>query len=670
MLYRYSLDSCPHCNAPNWTSNDMGYDPRDWIYDCETYPMVFTMSALHASTGEIKRFEISYRQDDRLALQCYLYDMNMNNHRMIGFNNVGFDYPILHEFINSGYQWRAHQLYTKAQSIIDTPWSNRFDNIIWDHDRYIEQLDLFLIHHFDNSARSTSLKQLEFAMRSENIQDLPYKPGSFLQPHEVDHLIEYNDNDVFETFEFYKHSIEMIEFREGLTEKYDKSFMNHNDAKIGKDITILKLGDDLCFHYENGKKKPNQTHHPTMDLQQAIFPYIQFKQQEFDRIKLWLSHQVITETKGVFKDLNCTVDGLKYVFGLGGLHASVPGQTLHSNHEYVIIDVDVTAFYPSEGIANNIYPHHLGGAFPRAVAELKAERLMFAKGTLENAAYKLAMNAGFGNSNNKHTPFYDPMYTMTITINGQLLLCMLAEWLLQIDSLSIIQANTDGITARLKRTDVEAMRSICRGWELFTKLDLEEATYSSMYIRDVNNYIAVYEDGKLKRKGAYEYKKEWHKDHSALIVPKAVEAALIHHQDPKEFILNHQDIYDFMLFAKAPGGSRLELGGVEIQRRSRYCVTKTGLELKTISPPTGVMGEFKKANGVSKSVYDAADNTVHNPEIHTKNESKHTIRSNSICSSWLVSDCNNLKDFDRTRINYEYYIQEATKLIQGVTLGS
>jgi len=680
MLYDRTLFNCPHCNNTEIFSNDMGYDLRHYIYDIETYPLSFTMSVLHCNTLERWRFEISYRQDDRLVLFNFLNYLAKVKAIMIGFNNNGFDYPVLHDFIRSGGKQQAKQLYDKAQSIIDTPWNDRYDNVIWDSEKYIAQLDLMLIHHFDNASRRTSLKQLEFAMRSHDIQDLPYVPGSMLSVEEIMKLLIYNDFDVDKTFDFYKHSLAMIEFREGLSERYDKNFINHNDAKIGKDITIMKLGDDLCFNWDEGKKKPNQTPRPTMALSQAIFPYVQFKNPEFQRIHHYLYQQVITETKGVFKELSCTVDGLVYVFGTGGLHASVPGQTFYSNHEFIILDVDVTSFYPALGIVNNISPEHLGDAFPMAVSDLKAERLTFPKGTLENAAYKLAMNAGFGNSNSEFTPFFDPLYTMKVTINGQLLLCMLAEWLLTIKDLKVIQGNTDGLTVRLKRCDVDRMRDVCHQWEQFTKLDLEEATYSRMFIRDVNNYIAEYDTGKLKNKGVYAWRtrltnpdnwhpdncRDWHKDHSALIVPMAVEAALIHGEDVREFITGWNDPYDFMMFVKAPGGSRLELGGETIQNRSRYYVTTNGLELKTVSPPTGIMGEFKKANGVSKADYAANDNTIHNPEIHTKNKSAHETRYTGKCSGWLVTECNNMDKFNRSDINFEYYIQEAVKLVEAV----
>jgi hypothetical protein len=36
-------------------------------------------------------------------------------------------------------------------------------------------------------------------------------------------------------------------------------------------------------------------------------------------------------------------------------------------------------------------------------------------------------------------------------------------------------------------------------WQNKTRLRLEKAVYQRMIIRDVNNYIAIYEDGSLKR---------------------------------------------------------------------------------------------------------------------------------------------------------------------------
>lgn len=80
----------------------------------------------------------------------------------------------------------------------------------------------------------------------------------------------------------------------------------------------------------------------------------------------------------------------------------------------------------------------------------------------------------------------DFKYTLATTINGQLMLTMLAEQLLKIPELQIIQVNTDGITVRLKKQYESDYYDTCKQWESLTRLQLEYAYYSKMIIRDVN----------------------------------------------------------------------------------------------------------------------------------------------------------------------------------------
>ena len=108
---------------------------------------------------------------------------------------------------------------------------------------------------------------------------------------------------------------------------------------------------------------------------------------------------------------------------------------------------------------------------------------------------------------------------MSITINGQLSLCMLAERLKKIPDLQLIQVNTDGVTAKFPEQYETLADEICQKWQEDVKLELEKASYSMMCIRDVNNYIAVYDNGKLKRKGAYEYDGlGWHQNQGGLVI--------------------------------------------------------------------------------------------------------------------------------------------------------
>jgi len=119
---------------------------------------------------------------------------------------------------------------------------------------------------------------------------------------------------------------------------------------------------------------------------------------------------------------------------------------------------------------------------------------------------KLALNGVYGDSNNPFSVFYDPLFTMSITLNGQLLLCLLAEGLMHIDGLKLIQVNTDGLTVQVPRDNKWMVDMVRAAWESRTKLQLEEAIYARMFIRDVHSYIAQYVNGFVKRKGAYEWK--------------------------------------------------------------------------------------------------------------------------------------------------------------------
>lgn len=190
--------------------------------------------------------------------------------------------------------------------------------------------------------------------------------------------------------------------------------------------------------------------------------------------------------------------------------------------------------------------------------------------------------------------------------------------------------------------------------------------------------------GKIKRKGAYEYDIQWHQDSSALIVPKAAEAALVRGEDIRTFIENHKDDYDFMCRAKAPRSNRLvmrwpEYDNAEIDLANivRYYVSNSGGSLVKIAPPTGELDTWKRAAKVSDATYAAvlaeingsggdvdAAGVPWDERIHTKNRSKHGIREMGVCVGWRVTDCSNVKNFDRSTVNYDYYVQEAEKLVK------
>lgn len=667
------------------------------VYDIETFPNCFTlaMECLNSDTKAV--WEISEFRDDRVNLMQWFNWLHQTQTPMIGFNNLNFDYPVIH-YLFQNPNATAAQLYEKAMSIINSG-DNRFGHLIWADQRFAPQVDLFTLHHFNNKAKSTGLKGLQINMRADSVVDMPVPVGTVLTKEQIDTLlVPYNQHDVSETKRFTHYSMDALRFRIDLIPQFGVDVLNWNDTKIGTKMMETKLGDNLCYDRSSGKRKTRQTPRSRIALSDIIFPYIRFDHPEFNRVLEYLREQVLTadeintfadeapqlKTKGVFTDLKAHVDGLGFHFGTGGIHGSVSSQSIVATDEWLLRDIDVASLYPSIAIVNRLTPEHLGEYFVEIYSQLPKERKEWqtkkGKKCVEANTLKLASNGVYGNSNNPYSPFYDPKFTLTITVNGQLMLCMLAERLMTVPTLSIVQINTDGITYLVHRQHEPQAAALCKEWEALTRLTLEDVNYRRMFIRDVNNYIAEGVDGSLKIKGAYwtpdpldwhgsisaAQPSAWHKNMSNVVSVRAAVAHMVYGVPIEQYVRACTNPYDFMLFVKVKRTDTLWWGDVQQQRTSRYYISASGAPLCKTAPPTGTHGTFKKANGVSDAEYDCVmkeTGGAWDARVCTKNKSRHEIRETAIHAGHKVTMCNDVRDFDFSNLNYTWYISEALKLV-------
>jgi hypothetical protein len=184
----------------------------------------------------------------------------------------------------------------------------------------------------------------------------------------------------------------------------------------------------------------------------------------------------------------------------------------------------------------------------------------------------------------------------------------------------------------------------------------------------------------VKRIGCYAYQTAMekpgtrelphHKDWSARVVAKAAEAALVRGEDIREVIENHDDVYDFLLRTKVPRANVLEWGGVKIPNVIRYYISTDGDTLEKIAPAKGT--GFKRANKLTDSYYEQVmeeiGEGVWDERIHTKNRSMYQEVRTGIHTGWTVMIANRLSGMTFSDINYEYYIREAKKLVECITL--
>lgn len=134
--------------------------------------------------------------------------------------------------------------------------------------------------------------------------------------------------------------------------------------------------------------------------------------------------------------------------------------------------------------------------------KIKSLEKELAKCTSDANALKICINGSFGKFGSSFSILYAPHLIIQTTITGQLSLLMLIERL-EMAGINVISANTDGVVSHIRRDLEPTFNAIVKQWEKDTNFVMEETIYSSLYSRDVNNYIAIKPNGEAKLKGAF-----------------------------------------------------------------------------------------------------------------------------------------------------------------------
>lgn len=621
-----------------------------YIYDLETMVNLFSAYFINRDTEEERFFLIHVEVND----YCELLEFLSGVDGLIGFNNLNFDYPVLHYMIKAqhhlsslGTEELIGEIYKKAQEVIHTEFSSVRENEVM-----IPQLDLFKIWHYDNRARMTSLKKLEIAMNAENVQDMPYKHDEYLTDFsQAVEILQYNRNDVLYTKKFHELTVPKIELRRGLKKKYGLNCLNYSDSKIGEEL-MLKLYCSAT-NKNPAQVKKQRTRRKEFKFVECIPSYVKFKTPEFNNLLDYLKTIVVRELKDSFS-YTFEYKNFELVLGTGGIHGCIKAGVYDASDEVEIIDSDVASLYPSLAIANNLYPEHLGEEFagiyengivkPRLEAKRNGDKVM-ADG------FKLSANSVYGKSSSEFSFLYDPLYTLKTTLAGQLSLCMLTEMIMtRIPGVIMLQVNTDGLTSIVPKEHVETYHSLCKEWETVTKLTLEHANYQKMVIRDVNNYLAVSTEGKVKYKGAFkpneEMRKdgEYHKSFSQGIVPTAIAKYFLEDVPVEETIKNCRDIFEFCKTGNTTGKwwaetFQVDENGEEFnivpqQKNNRYYLSTDGVRFRK--------RVYKKENGEEKL-------------FTTEYEAEKTV---TIFNVFVRKE-----KFSDYKVDYQYYIDEAYKII-------
>lgn len=278
----------------------------------------------------------------------------------------------------------------------------------------------------------------------------------------------------------------------------------------------------------------------------------------FDRLK----DKSIPSKELFNSQLKITVDGAEAVIGFGGIHHAIPNYSEESSGTRIIRNFDVASLYPSLMVYNGYTSRNIPSA--KTFEEVYHTRLNAKMNGDKHTAntLKLILNTTYGASLATTNPLYDPLMGRSVCITGQLYILELAmRYLEACGTVRIIQLNTDGIMISLDESELPTIYKINDEWMDSKSLILEEDKIRKIVQKDVNNYVMVFDNGKVKTKGAYvtwgiAAAGAFSINNNFTVVKKAVVDYFVNGTPVEDTINNCDDIFAFQIIAKAGGGYR------------------------------------------------------------------------------------------------------------------
>lgn len=550
---------------------------------------------------------IGYERSDRSDFDPVRVRQVMNKYTFIGFNSRDYDAMMLFAALDG---YTNQQLVELSDDIIGhrlKPWDveRKYELV---RPSYFDQIDLFDTNPSVGTGKedddegenlfasgSASLKTLAGRMHCKRLQDLPFKAGTFLTHEEMDASNDYCLNsDCVATLDLYDYLKEPLALREAMGEVYEDDFRSLSDAQMGE--RMIKIGVERLTGSRIGKTQFEGAY----TFRYQVPDFVRFETPEMQEMLRVIAETDIqvTETGSVkfpeaFKKFKIEFDGTEYTLGIGGLHSKEKSRAVFSDAFYQLIDFDVGSQYPSIIIKLGMYPLLIGPHFQTVYSGIKTERMQFK--TLskqandeESAAVfkqkseglKVGLNGPYGKLGSRYSALYAPHLMIGTTLTGQLTLLMFIEKCRSI-GVVCVSANTDGVVLRVPRTVYAGMKEkngkpterlnpcpladVIEWWEGLTSFEFEGAEYDAVYSRDVNFYLAIKPDGKVKRKGSianhwdkkspdYSVREMLKKNPNMTVIGDAILEFLTKGTPVEDFIRSYTDIRGFIRVIKAMGG--------------------------------------------------------------------------------------------------------------------
>lgn len=544
------------------------------VLDCEVYPNYTLFAFRNIDKDNLVTIEIK-GEDSTLSngQRKKLYSI-MGQRVTFGFNSNNYDIPVI-----------LYALQNKSAKDIC-----RLSNYIIENNspswKTLSNFGLQLpviFDHFDISEVApgvkTSLKLYGGRIHSKKLQDLPIEPNSRLSEKEMEDTKLYCNNDLQTTIDLYDHIKERVALRYKMSNEYQQDLRSKSDAQIAEIVIKSELTKGTGKRLYAPKLPANTT------FKYKAPGYIKFNDPQLQEIlEIVNNYNFELDGKGSvrlpneLKKAKIKIGESIYQMGIGGIHSTEKKQTIIAREDQMLVDRDVAAYYPNLILNGGLYPKQLGTKFLEVYKNIVDKRLKAKRegDKIVNESLKIVINGSFGKLGSKYSALYSPDLMLAVTLTGQLSLLMLIEQLEE-KGICVISANTDGFVSLLNKSQYQLYNAICLDWELETELSLEETRYKALYSRDVNNYLAVLEDGKNKGKGIFTLD-SISKNPQAPICVEAVIAHLTKGQSLESYIKDCKDLTKFLTVRTARTGAVWE--GQYLGRVVRWIYSTNGSAIR------------------------------------------------------------------------------------------
>lgn len=564
-----------------------------WVVDVEIFQNYFVAVFYNGEKWKI------YEDISELAK-----DINHSKLCLAGFNSFKYDEIVL-AHIAKHPTATCEDLYALSNVIVNGEGDQeRIFKLTYDTRPWALSIDVFQLVNAKGSLK-------EWMCRN-GAQRVAESPCDFTKPldlNRVEEIKDYCKNDALETWNMLVARWELVELRTKLKEMYGlMSSVYHMSEQSVAQHTFMTLHRNRTGQYsadtrELAKQNPNNQR-DMFPLTEIISSKIVFTTEEFNAFFTDFRQGQIVRNKTwelviPNREKEVILGGCTFAIGVGGLHSVDKPGIFRSTEQSCIVDLDVTSYYPRIIINENLYPQQIGPGFVEDMRMLCDQRVdaKRKKQKVIADALKIVVNATFGKLDDAWSPIRSAIDAKRVCINGQLFLLMLVESLAGAGA-TILSANTDGLTISWNTNKVKReLPGIVKTWEAATGFELERTNYSVYVRRDVNNYIAMTDTGKIKAKGFFENPKG-----DARIVSEAC-AKYFTEQTPVEQIINEcQDIAKFLRYTRTKNGAYVHANREMIGKSCRWYNSTGGVKLERLNPPTAKRKEMWVSFPGSESV--------------------------------------------------------------------